>query len=310
MADAITNTTTTATLLPTLVGTRVNYYYEKIRVFDGLIGDDYHFLVPNTAKSFVYSQSDYLTMGALGGGTEGVTTDSEAFTTTGRTFTPALLGTNIVESWQAANDTPANLVEIYAEAAATAYASLVDDAATYSFAAQYGEAPSSTPDHEIGTSGTALTASLCRQGAALLMAAGTKRPYHWVIDPAQFEELMRDAEAKQYLMATRGGTLGQSATAGVAEDRFLGQIYGVYVWVGNAMISSSGVHSIMFGRGAFGQAYKMVSTPANPTPARVHMSSTWEEALSANRIFFRACIHNIGAAWTSTTNKFCVDIIS
>jgi len=312
MSDAITNLSTLEEYMPTLVSDKTVYYYEKLRVFAGLLGEGMVFEVPSTAKAVTVPQSDYVTFAA---GTEGADQESVAFTTTPRTVQPVVFSHSIRQSWLSLNSTPYSMdqfVDIYSQASAAAWAALEDDDATYGFAGLYLEAPSTGPDHELGTDGTVLDASVPRQIVQLLMTAGAKRPYHWVIDPLQFEELMRDAEFKQWAQQTQGNAGQMAATYGVNQDRYLCTIFGLNIWVANLMVASGGPHSMAFGQGAMCQGYKMYSNPLNTTPARMHMSIQYENQASdgAYRFSFRIVEHNTGAAWTATTNKFLIDWVS
>lgn len=306
MADALTNTTTIVGQ-HTMIETRTLYLAEKLFVFRKLITPGFRVQVPAGSRIANISQQDSLTFAAT---TQATAQDSEAFTTTQRSFTPATIGTNILEAWEAQEGTPISNIDMYAEAAATAWAALEDDNSTLGFAHIYGEAPSSTPDHEIGTDAVALTAYQALQGAQLLRTAGCAAPYHWVIDPIQWKELMSDADARQWLQLTRDGGMGYAATLGIQADRYLGQIHGVNVWVANALVESSGLHSMMFGQGAIGQAYKLISTPLSPTPSEFNVEIDWESNKFARRISYRVCMFVDGVGFTNTTNKFIVDIIS
>lgn len=306
MSDNLTNQSTLTTL-GTAIAAKTVYYYDAYALFPKLIGPQFKVALPDGNKAVTFSQLDYLTVALH---TEATGGDSETFTTVARTLTPAVHQANVltgIESW---STSAVPLVDMFSEAFAAAYARYVDGAATYSFAADYAEAPSSGPDHEIGADSTAYTAALIRQGASLLMTAGAKRPYHLVLDPIQFEELLRDPEARGYMMGGQAPGSQFAATLGVGMDRFLGQIYGVYVWVADAMIESSGLHSMMFGQGAMGMAYKPISTPLSPTPTEVNVDIEWDAHKIGYRTVFSSMFDIDGIAFTSTTNKFIVDIIS
>lgn len=309
MTDAATTASgLTVGYTPTLVDGRSNYYYDKARVFMGLIGNQNKFLVPDGMIAINVPIEDTLAMIAVN---EGTATDSEAFTGLSLPLTPILLGAHVLSSLYAQMSSPMDLAESYARVAGTARAVLEDDNTTYGFNVIAAAAGDSSND--LGTSGTALTASLARQGVAKLMVGGGKPPYNWCIGPTQFEELMRDAEAKTWLMSTRGQNPEYIASVGVAPDRYCGQIYGAHVWVMNTVYSSSGYHSIMFAQDALGQAYKLVKTPQNPVPAEMHTSMTWVEELSAYRYFFRVCMVNSGTYYHATStahNTRIADIIS
>jgi hypothetical protein len=303
------NLTTAASGLPDVmqetIAKRLIYYQDAYKLFTGLIGEKYNYPLGDGVNSISIGQKDVLTYGLL---TEATAKDAETFTPTPRDLTPILHGCNTLTSWQGFHGTPVNLIEEYSEAAATSYYRFIDGDSTYGFAHIYAERSASSPDHYIGTDATALNANLILQGSQLLMTAGAKAPYHHVIDPIQWKELMQDSEAKAWLQHRDGA---YAATVGINPDRYVGQIYGVNIWRADAMIESSGLHSIMFGEGAMARAYKLVSTPVNPTPAEIHVSMTWEEHETAYRTFFRSCFHADGAVFTGTTdNDFLVDIIS
>jgi len=307
MSDAITNTSTLATASATAgVAARTVYYYDKIRLFAGLVGPNYIYHVPDGMTAIKVNQIDTLTFGAI---SEGTAKDSEAFTTVGRTFTPAMHGTNIVESVLSAHTTALDQQEMYAEAAGAAWAIQEDSVATYSFAANYDDVNTAGTTHVVGANGTAMTASSIRQAAALIAGDGGRRPYHLVIDPIQTEELFRDAEAKQYLANTQVAGVQLAATLGVGMDRYLGRIFGVHVWEGNGMIESSGLYSIMFAEGALGKAYRILKKDGVGT-GEMFVDRFWDGQLLSHRITFAVCQHIDGVAFTSGTNVHMACIVS
>lgn len=300
MADAITNVSTLGTASSTAgVAARVGYYYDKIRLFSGLIGPQMNILVPDGMTAIKVNQIDILTFGAM---TEGTAKDSEAFTTVGRTLTPAVHGTNIVESLLTTHTTALSRDEMYAEAAGAAWAIQEDSVATYSFAANYDDVNTAGTSHLLGADATALTAGLVRQGRAMIAGDGGRQPYHLVIDPIQTEELFRDSEAKQFLHNTQASGITAAATLGVSPDRFLGKIYGVNVWEGNGMIESgSGLHAIMFAQGALAKGYRILRKDGGST-GELFIDRFWDGQLVAWRVTFAVCQHIDGAVFTSGTN--------
>lgn len=307
MADALTTTTTAAYGMNALISAKAVQYYDKQRVFAGLIGEEHKYLVPAGAKSIEVDQLDYLTMTASDTSPgEAVADDSETFATTPRTLTPAVVSTNILTSWIKQDNTTGYADQI-AEAAGYAYAVAQDSAANISFASLYTEATGTT--HELGANSTALTAALGRAGWAALLSSGARGPYNWVIDPIQANELMADAEFRQSVMKVNGDG-SYAVTTGVNMDRYLGTIYGVNVWVGNGMVESTGLFSMMFGRGALGLGYKMVSTDVAPTPTELSIGAQWSNDLRAYRTLVMACFDASGIAFTSTTNSFLVALVS
>jgi len=294
--------------MPTLVAARAVYYHDKLKVFRGLLGPQSEYEVPDGAKAITVNQLDTLAFAAT---TEATAQDSEAFdlggtSSAGRTLTPVIVGKNVLFGHESMISSGIDVVEMFSEAAATAWSLFDDDA----LAGLWGEAPSTTPDHEIGTDGVALDASIIRSGVGLLLAAGAKQPFNLCIDPIQFEELMRDTEAKQYLRDTRQAGMAMAATTGVSMDRYLGTIFGCNIWVSNALRESSGLHAIMFGQKAMGVAYKYMQTPLSPGRNLMSVDIKYETGPPRYRIGFYVFQHALGTAFTSTTNAFMVDIIS
>lgn len=297
--------------IATGIETRAVYYYDKQKVFRGLIGPRYRFKVPKGQSAINVSKLGNL---ALESHTEATASEANTYATTYRVLTPVTLSNTAVVSWEASDGSAIGIMDMLGESAAMAWASAEDDLATYSFAAAYTEACNTAPDHEIGTDAVALTAAIGRQGEALLRTAGCKGPYNWVVDPIQQEELMRDPEARQSFRDNSARGLAYAAGTGVALDRYMGMIGNVHVWIGNAMVESSGLHSIMFGDGAFGQAYKTISTPLSPVESEMNVDVQWDGRKIANEVTFTISQHNEGICQQSstyaTTNTFCVDIIS
>jgi len=307
MGDALTDTTSLATVLPTLVSERAIPYYEKHRLWAGLFPE--HVYKLNQGESTLdVNQLDTLTFALR---TQATTQASETFTTTKRGLTPVTHGSNVVISVESIQRSGVNIVDWMADAAATAWAHQEDAVATYSYAATYADADTSGPDHLIGADSTALTAALGRQAVGLLLTAGAKPPYHWVIDPIQFEELMRDSEAKQFLHNTRGAGLTYAATLGVNPDRYLGDIYGAHVWVADAMIETgSGLFSIMAASGSVGKGWRELPTPTNPNPGELCVDMQWHNDLLAYRIAYSVCQHISGLSWMANNNRFMVALQS
>lgn len=259
-------------------------------------------------------QSSALTFAAMPpGGSEGVDNDADtAYNPTDRTLTPVLYGCSLRISWQARNRAQSDPVPYIVNEINTAWAAY-EDGATTGFAAQYGEAPTSNPDHLIGTNGVAIDAAIGRQGYQLLLSAGARPPYHWYIDPIQWGELMQDSVARE-LLKMGGGTVPGPFNDSMPTNTqyYIGQLYtGLHVWVvPSGMVESSGLHSIMAGAGALGMAYEQISTPLSPTPSRLNIDIDWRANHRAWDVEVTVSQVQQGIAFTSTTNKFMAAIIS
>jgi hypothetical protein len=308
MADQLTTVSSLGTASATAgVAARVGYYYDKIRLFSGLIGPQMNIQVPDGMTAIKVNQIDYLTFGAI---TEGTAKDSETFTTVGRTLTPAMHGTNIVESILAAHTTALDRDEMYAEAAGAAWAIQEDSVATYSFAAQYDDTNTGGTTHVVGANGTAMTAAQIRQAAALIAGDGGRRPYNLVIDPIQTEELFRDTDAKSYMYNTNVQAPNFAATVGVSPDRYLGRIFGVHVWEGNGMIESTGLYAIMFAQGALAKGYRVLRGQNGQSTGEMLVDRYWDGKLLSHRITFAVCQHIDGAVFTAGTNVHMANIVT
>lgn len=305
--DNPTNTTQLAGIMQTTIAERLIPYYNKQRVFRGLLDPADIIRVPNGVKTYTLGQSDTLSFDLA---TEGTEDTPEAYSTTATdamSLTPVVHQAQVLVDWQAANDTPVDVMDNLATAAGTAWAVLEDSNDTYGFHSLYTHASNTSPDHEIGADGTALDAARILEGSQLLMTAGAFEPYNHVIDPIQVKELFGDSEAKQWLRQSDGA---YAATVGVNPNRYLGQIYGVHIWRADAMYESSGLFSMMFGLHAMGLGYKLISNPLNPTPLEFSPTVQWEDSANSYRITYRVCMQVNGISDTATTNRFMVAIVT
>ena len=238
-------------------------------------------------------------------------TTNTALDPTKRTLSPVLIGCHFQMSYEANSFSSIDPLKMIADEAATAWAQAEDSASTISFAALYTEAPSSSPDHEIGTQNVPMDAALVRNGVQLLMTAKARPPYNLFIDPVQWGELMQDALAISLLKDGGAQPAGFRAVEGVRMDQFVGKLFGCNIWcVPGGMISSSGIHAMMVGQNAIGIAYKRVSTPLSPTPSELNIDVQWFAQHRYYVVALTTCFDTGGIAWTSTTNKFMVELVS
>ena len=243
--------------------------------------------------------------------TEATAQANIAFNPTGRSLIPVLVGGKFLVSWEANELPELSTVQMIIDEAANSWASFVDSDSSLGYAAQYGEAAAS-PDHEIGVDATAYTAALVRQGVVLLMAAKAGGPYNLFLDPIQVGELWQDSTALSLLKDQGAQPAGFRAVEGVdIMSKFVGKLFGCNIWmVQSGMIESSGLHSMMVGRHALGYAFKKISTPLSPTPSELNVDIRWEPAERAYTVALTICFQASGTAFTATTNKFMVDLIS
>lgn len=314
MTENLSNVASFAGYTRTGLVDRAVHYYDYYALFPKLCAN-WRKVVPQGESSATFRQLDVVSVYTH---TEATANDSDTFTSVTRVLTPKVFLTNQIFGVESIGSSAFNLVEDIGLAAGAALARFKDKGVTTAsgagdcYADQYAEPPTSAPDHVLGTDGVPLTAAAARTIYSLLFAAGAKQPFHWVIDPIQVEELFRDAEAKQYLMNTQVQGIQLAATIGVDPNRFMGKLFGLNVWVADAMDEDSGLHSLAFGDGALGEAYKMF-------PAAYTESGDQEMLVDITkqvggqvgwRVQFGLWFKVDGIAFTSGTNKFAVDYIS
>ncbi len=305
MADAYTGTAemgTSTLLLHKMVQARVIPFYEKMRIFSGLVGDENLIEVPPGSYSVEVGQDNTVAMGIAAEHTE---VAAVQYSPTSRTLVPVVFVVSVNATWEAYQSTPIGLADKIARVGATEYARFEDGDTTYGYSTLYTEATAST--HELGADGTPLTASSINAANQALMTSGAPGDYNAVVDPIHVKELYNDSEAKQWLAMPNGD---RAVEVGVAPNRFVGHIMGVDIWRADAMIESSGLFAMVFGRGALGQAFKRYSSPINPTPANLHVESEYKEETRSIRTNFTTVFHNSGLPFSATTNSFMVAIQS
>lgn len=305
MADEITTTIVTE-LIPELIESRVLDAVKRRQIFWPIIGEENKINMGTVGKVTNVAQIVEVDLAAT---TEGVAPSNTAFNPTDRQLTVATYGAKFFIPWEARQYSGVDPADLVSRAVAIAAVKLEDTDST-GFAGLYAEAPTSGPDHTIGVSGTNMTAALVRSGKELLLTQNADDEVHHVIASTQWGHLMQDNDAKQWLKQTRDGALQMAVTRGVQPDRYLGQVYGVNEYVANGMISSSGLHSIMWANGAIGCGYKLIATETSPTPSRVNVSLRWDDEAFGWHVNIRM-IHDIsGLCFSASTNKWLVDIIT
>lgn len=239
-------------------------------------------------------------------------TTNTALDPTKRTLSPVLIGCHFQMSYEADAFSSIDPMQMIADEAATAWAQAEDSAATISFAANYADAPSSAPDHVIGTTGVPMDAALIRNAVQLLMTAKARPPFNLFIDPLQWGELMQDALAISLLKDGGAQPAGFRAVEGVRLDQFVGKLFGCNIWCvpGGMITASSAVHAIMCGQNALGIAFKRISTPLSTTPSELNIDVQWVAQHRYYVVALTTCFDTGGIAWTANNNKFMVDISS
>jgi len=306
-----TTTTTVATLIPDIIEEKAMATAETQKVYRNIVAPQHIHDFTGPGDDMKINQQDTVTFGVLA---EPGANSYQQYDTTTRTLTPVYLGGDLFVTHQAESRSQNGVkpMDLISEAIATAWVDLEDGDDTYGWCSLYTEAPSSSPDHEIGTDGTAFNAGLVRQGVQLLMVQKAPRPYRLTIDPVQWGELMQDDEAKQLLKDS--GTMPDHyrAVEGVRlADQWVGRMFGCDIFCNpSGQVESSGLHAIMFANGAIGMAYERIATDLSPSPSELNVEFEWDTKKRGWDTTFTVSMHVEGLVKTATTNNWMVDIIS
>ena len=233
---------------------------------------------------------------------DGTQPDEVAFDTGSRTFTPAQRQLDVVVALKALRDSPVSVSDAVAIEVAAA---LADDRDTQCLTDLYPEAPSTTPDHEIGVDATILSFATLRSAQALLHGQKARKRFSWVMHTDQLAELLQDTV---FIDASVKGS--PVLTQGVGANGFATQVMDVDIFVSADVVESSGRHSIMFAPGAIGYGFKRLAPPGNENAQEIMFDNYWNSKRRAYEISVTYEGHFEGQRDTATTNKWIVDIIS
>lgn len=247
----------------------------------------------------------------------GTEPDETAYNPTGRTFTCTGHGIDTVAGQYGlldGNSSGDDVVNAIVAELAVGYAKYFDNKC----ANLYTEAPSSTPDHEIGSSSTALTGPLIDQGLELLLTAGAPEKFALVIYTGKIRELMQIPGMRD--RAIRGGLNGgvEGPEIQGASSKLLVQGYGgvLDVYHSDQIVSSTGYHNMMFsvGNGAeeacLQNPWVPLQTPSGVQNQKLYVDIEWNSTRRAIEVNPTTIETWLGAGFTSTTNKFMVDIVT
>lgn len=259
--------------------------------------------------SHTIGQADTLTFIDLyeGGATANA---NEVWDPTARTVTPVMIGTDVRIGYEARNDPQSDPVDAIVEEATRAWITVAESASNqFNFPYLYSEAPTS-PDHVIGGA-TALTADTVRQGMQLLMEAGAPRPYALFLDPVAMGHLYQDSVAVSFLRQGGMANTGSAVTDGPNQNYFLGNLYGVDVYVvPGGMITSTTLRNVMASNRAAAYAYKNIATPLSPVPSELNIDIDWDGNARAFQVSLTVYFDVVGRVFTASTNKWIVNLDS
>jgi hypothetical protein len=237
--------------------------------------------------------------------TENTAPDVSSFDTGKRTINPVIYGVDCAVSIMAWEESAISVQSAIISEVAIALAKHRDAL----FAALYTEAPASSPDHEIGTDGTALTFTSLRDGMALLYTQNAPRRFAWVINSGQWVELLQDAT--MISAHVKGAPV---LTQGVGANGFLTSVLDVDLYMSDQVVASSGsaYQSMMFSKdAAFGYGFKRIASPISPTQSELLVDLDWDSSARAYNVNCTYYADAEGIKGTSTTtNNYLVAIVS
>jgi hypothetical protein len=210
--------------------------------------------------------------------TENTAPDVSSFDTGKRTINPVIYGVDCAVSIMAWEESAISVQSAIISEVAIALAKHRDAL----FAALYTEAPASSPTHEIGTDGTALTFTSLRDGMALLYTQNAPRRFAWVVNSGQWVELLQDA------------TMISAHVKGAP------------------VLTQSAYQSMMFSKdAAFGYGFKRIASPISPTQSELLVDLDWDSSARAYNVNCTYYADAEGIKGTSTTtNNYLVAIVS
>ncbi len=249
--------------------------------------------------SYAVNQAPAMTFGALD--EDGGEATETAFTTTSRTITPVQRFVDTVISKKAMLDSVTNPADAVAMQLAIALAgdrdALCADLSV--------EAPSTTPDHEIGADATALDFADVAAVNTLLHTQRAPQPYSGVVHPIQWGELLADTTFQS--AAIKGSPV---LTEGLTSNGFGTAIIGTNIYVSPEINESTGLHSMWFAPGAIGYGFKRMDSPLSPSAQELLIDIEWNSAARTHEVNATYYADFEGLRDTATTNKWMVDLIS
>lgn len=263
---ALTNTTTTTALIPTLVEAKVTEAAGRFRTFRNVYSQ-YARSVTGPGKSGNIAQLPQLTLASR---TESTEPTGTAFTPTPRTFTLATYGLHLDPSWESMTFTQGDLTANIGKALANAWAALEDGAST-GFAGLYAEASTTAPDHTIGGTTQVMDLAFILQANALLDAQYAPYPRSLFVNSICYGHLMNNADLRTSLAQTKGNQ--PQAIGQIDPRRYLGNLLGIDVYKVDDLITTGGnlLHNLLIADGAVGIYYAPISTPLSPVPSEFNV---------------------------------------
>ena len=218
------------------------------------------------------------------------------FTMTARSITATIKAVDVWITKQALVAAQGDLQAIVTDSMRKAYLDKLDT----DIVSLYTEACDTSPDHEIGTDGSAIDYAAFLAAYELLAAQAAFPPITWVIGPGQISEVLGISQFSKFLEYGRE-VLTQNVNI---QTGFLGVApLGVGIYWSNNVVEDAGLHSLMFSKDFAGVRMKQdfsVSVDASELGVNSRSLKIGGESF-----------YGVGGLRdTSTTNKFCVDLIS
>jgi hypothetical protein len=95
----------------------------------------------------------------------------------------------------------------------------------------------------------------------------------------------------------------------ISNANHIGHMVNTDFWVSSEVTSAaSALHNMMFSKDAMATGYKNFATPISGGAGRIRVGIQWREAFNAWDVGIKVYENNAGIAYTSSTNKWIVDI--
>lgn len=243
--------------------------------------------------------------------------DETAYTPTGRTYActghivDAVIGQYALAD---GNTSGKPLIDQIVDAATLGYVKYFDGLC----AALHSEAPTTAPDHLIGATTAALSGPLIDQGIALLLAAGAPEKFALVIHTTKIPELMQIPHMRD--RAIRGAAGAGAAglqLQGVSSRKIVEGYAGVLDVYHSDQITNDapGYQNMLVAVGdgtnaAIANPWFPIQTPNGLQGQKLFIDVAWESARRAIEINATTMETVLGSGFTSTTNKWMVDIVT
>lgn len=270
-----------------------------------------------TSRLGRYVQEGTVTWGALAEITGATLPDEDAYVPTARAYTCTAHHVDVVPTQEAlidADTSGKSLEDQVTSATLLAYVSYFD----LQFAGLYTEAPSSNPDHIIGSANDALTAGLIDNGIELLLTAKAKPPFTLVIYTGKIRELNAIPGVRDKMVRGVAGPGGMDGPVLGMNEKLLARGYGgvLDIYHSDQIVSSTGRHNMMFAVGtedehkAFANPWVEQFGPSGKVTNKLMFEKWRNGPRRVHELLWTTMEDFIGQPFSATTNQWVVDLVT